>query len=141
WYYPLAGGAGGVGVATSGPVAAALTATTPASGVDAMSDRLLIFDLGASTFASLYDQPTGMYNSDLVGEHDGRMLMNLQGDGFLVVDVSNPAAPNGVRFVRTLGWANNIEFSGDDVYIASGYYGLQHFALTDAPALLATAMP
>ncbi|HVR63225.1 MAG TPA: beta-propeller domain-containing protein, partial [Polyangia bacterium] len=93
WYYPLAAGAGGVGVATSGPAkAAALTATTPASAVDAMSDRLLIFDLGAATFASLYDQPTGMYNSDLVGEHDGRMLMNLQGDGFLVVDVSNPAA-------------------------------------------------
>jgi hypothetical protein len=51
------------------------------------------------------------------------------------VDVSNPAAPSGVRFIRTLGWANNIEFAGSDVYIASGYYGMQQFNLGDAPAI------
>ncbi|HXI60771.1 MAG TPA: hypothetical protein VNO55_32145, partial [Polyangia bacterium] len=131
YYYPGGVGIGGGGV--GGPVRAGLTG--PAPTVDAMSDRLMMFDLAGGKFGSLYDQPTGMYNSDLVGQHDGRLLMNLQGDGFLVVDVSKPAAPIGVRFIRTLGWANNIEFAGSDVYVASGYYGMQQFNLGDAPVI------
>ncbi|HVR00727.1 MAG TPA: hypothetical protein VMT47_01220, partial [Polyangia bacterium] len=88
--------------------------------------------------ASLFDGATGMYGSDVVGVHEGRLLVNLPGDGFLVVDVSSPGAPVGVRFVRTLGWANNIEFAKQDVYVASGYFGVQHFGVGDAPALLLT---
>ena len=118
----------------AGPVTAGLSAPTPIA--DDSSDRFLTFDLSHGAFASLYDAPTGMYNSDLVGVHDGRLLMNLQGDGFLVVDVSDAGAPRGVRFVRTLGWANNIEFANDDVYVASGYFGVQHFGVRDAPALV-----
>jgi hypothetical protein len=117
-----------------GPARAALSAPAPVA--DDSSDRFLSFDLSQGKFASLYDAPTGMYNSDLVGVHDGRLLVNLQGDGFLVVDVNDPAAPFGVRFVRTLGWANNIEFAGQDVYVASGYFGIQHFGVGDAPALV-----
>ena len=129
YFYPISGG-GGI-VARPGGGVAALTSTA-----DPSSDRLMIYDLSAGKFGGLYDSPTGMYNSDLVGHHNGRLLMNLQGEGFLVVDLSKPAAPNGVRFVRTLGWANNIEFAGGDVYIASGYYGVQHFTLADPPSLL-----
>jgi hypothetical protein len=128
--YPVAGGVRGVG----GPVAAGLSAPAPVA--DDESDRLMAFDLSGGAFAPVYDAPTGMYNSDLVGVHAGRLLVNLQGDGFLVVDVAQPSQPRGVRFVRTLGWANNIEFTGSDVYVASGYFGVQHFGLGDPPALV-----
>jgi len=111
----------------------------PAPVTDDNSDRLMTFDLAGGAFASRYDGATGMYNSDLVGVHAGRLLVSLQGDGFLVVDVSDPAAPRGVRFVRTLGWAKNVEFAGSDVYVASGYFGIQHFGVGDAPSLLVTS--
>ncbi|HVZ74341.1 MAG TPA: beta-propeller domain-containing protein [Polyangia bacterium] len=133
--YPVAA-AGGVGVATADLVAGAPPAA-PAD--DADSDRLITFDLSGGKFASLYDAPTGMYNSDVVGVHDGRLLLSLSGDGFLVVDVADASKPRGVRFVRTLGWADNVEFAGNDVYVSSGYFGVQHFGVADAPALLPTA--
>ncbi len=135
YYYPV-GGVGG------GPIAADLRSSAlsvPAPIADDGSDRLMTFDLAGGTFASRFDGATGMYGSDLVGVHAGRLLVNLQGDGFLVVDVSNAAAPRGVRFVRTLGWAQNIEFAGKDVYVASGYFGIQHFGVDDAPALLVSS--
>ncbi|HVX97925.1 MAG TPA: beta-propeller domain-containing protein [Polyangia bacterium] len=133
YYYPVGGGGIATGVGGA-PTVSALSAPAPVA--DDASDRFLSFDLSGGRFRSLYDAPTGMYNSDLVGVHDGRLLVNLQGDGFLVVDVDDPAAPVGVRFVRTLGWANNIEFAGQDVYVASGYFGIQHFGVGDAPALI-----
>jgi hypothetical protein len=117
-----------------GPIAIGASLPTPVT--DDESDRLVAFDLSGGTFATKYDAPTGMYNSDLVGVHDGRLLVNLSGDGFLVVDVADPAAPRGVRFVRTLGWSQNVEFAGSDVYASSGYFGVQHFKTTDAPALI-----
>jgi hypothetical protein len=124
YYYPGRGGPVAIGASLPAPVA------------DDESDRLLAFDLSGGTFASVYDAATGMYNSDLVGVHDGRLLVNLSGDGFLVVDVADASAPRGVRFVRTLGWSQNVEFVDADVYVASGYFGVQHFRTTDAPALV-----
>src|SRR4029077_19563849 len=99
----------------------------------------MTFDLAGGQFATRFDGATGMYGSDLVGVHAGRLLMSPQGDGVLVVDVSNAAAPRGVRFVRTLGWAQNVEFAGSDVYVASGYFGVQNFGVGDAPALIITS--
>jgi hypothetical protein len=138
YFYPV-GGAGGGGVATPGSVAVGASALSSAApAVADASDHLLTFDLAGGRFASLYDAPTGMYGTDLVGVHGGRLLVNLQNDGFLVVDVSDAKAPRGVRFVRTLGWAENIEFAGADVYVSSGYFGVQHFGVGDAPVLLPT---
>jgi hypothetical protein len=137
YYYPVQGGGPvGIGVTSAGAVGAALTAPAPVA--DDSSDRLLIFDLSHGGFASLYDAPTGMYGSDLVGVHDGRLLVSLSSDGFLVVDVANPGTPVGVRFVPTNGWANNIEFAGGEVYVASGYYGVEHFSVTEKPVLVTT---
>lgn len=125
----------GVGVskgASSGPVA---LAATVAGEPDPASDRFLVFDLAGSSFSALYDQRTDMYSADIIGVHAGKLVVSLSGDGWLIVDVANPAAPSGLRFVRTLGWANAIEFAGDDAYIPSGYYGTQHFSLSSAPTL------
>jgi hypothetical protein len=137
YYYPVSG-VGGVGLGvTSGGAAGVSALSAPAPIADDSSDRLLAFDLSHGGFATLYDAPTGMYGSDLVGVHDGRLLVSLSG-GFLVVDVSNPAAPVGVRFVPTNGWANNIEFADGEVYVASGYYGVEHFSVTEQPVLVTT---
>jgi hypothetical protein len=92
-----------------------------------------------------------MYNVQLMGTNQGKLFVNLAGsgspyyydgsygygggDGILVVDVSTPAAPRGVRFLRTLGFATHIEFFGDDAYVASGYFGLSHLSLAAPPAI------
>ena len=87
-----------------------------------------------------YDQPTRMYNVQLMGTQKGKLFVNLTGnaatttrtaaggggDGILVVDVSNPAAPKGLRFLRTLGFATHVEFFDQDIYVASGHFGLSH---------------
>lgn len=107
------------------------SASTPSW--ETTSDRLMIFDLSNNTFATLYDQPTKAYNLSIMGANQGRLFLNLSGDGILAVDVSNPAQPTGAKFLRTLGWGSTMEAFGDDVYVASGYFGLDHMSLA-APA-------
>jgi hypothetical protein len=119
----------GVAVGASGGSAS----STPSW--ETTSDRLMIYDLSNDTFATLYDQPTKAYNLQIMGATQGRLFLNLSGDGILAVDVSNPAQPTGVQFLRTLGWANTMQAFGDDLYVASGYFGLNHLSLT-APATM-----
>jgi hypothetical protein len=57
------------------------------------TDRLQIFDLSQHTLRTVYDQPTGSFGLQLMGTYQGRLFVNLQGDGVLVVDVDNPAKP------------------------------------------------
>jgi len=131
-YGPVAVASGG-GVASSGGSAV----STPAPGWETTSDRLMIFDLSNDTFATLYDQPTKAYNLYIMGANQGRLFLNLSGDGILAVDVSNPAQPTGAKFLRTLGWGSTMEAFGDDLYVASGYFGLDHMSLA-APADMPT---
>jgi hypothetical protein len=129
-YYGYYYGNGVVGgVASSG----GSSASTPSW--ETTSDRLMIFDLSNDTFATLYDQPTKAYNLYIMGAKNGRLFLNLSGDGILAVDVSNPAQPTGARFLRTLEWGSTMEAFGDDLYVASGYFGLDHMSLT-APAAM-----
>jgi hypothetical protein len=95
------------------------------------SDRFLVFDLAKNKLTSAYDQPTKAYNISPIGVNQGRMFVNLRGDGILVVDVSQATAPIGVQFLRTLGYATHLEAFGEDVYVASGYFGLSHLRLDD----------
>ncbi|MGB8295517.1 MAG: beta-propeller domain-containing protein [Polyangia bacterium] len=125
WGYGMVEGPGGGVVANSGGTSTPDWTTT--------SDRLMIYDLSNDTFAALYDQPTKAYNLQIMGAKQGRLFLNLSGDGILAVDVSNPAQPTGVQFLRTLGWANTMQAFGNDLYVASGYFGLNHMSLT-APA-------
>jgi hypothetical protein len=96
---------------------------------ESTSDRLMIFDVGAGRLASLYDQPTRTYGVQLMGMHQGRLFVSLPGDGVLAANVSDPARPQGVTFLRTLGWGSGIEFSGNDAYVASGNFGVFHLDL------------
>jgi hypothetical protein len=99
------------------------------------SDRLMILDLGAGKLTTVYDQPTKAYDLQLVGVHKGRLFAQLPRDGVLVIDVSDPARPRGVQFLRTLGWASSVEFAGDDVYVSAGHFGIFHMSLTAPPQL------
>jgi hypothetical protein len=146
---------GGTGVAvpptaTAGPAVGALLADPAPPSWETTSDRLMIFDLAAGKLEPIYDQPTRMYNMQLMGTHQGKLFVNLAGtpgyyydpfgyggggDGILVVDIADPTAPKGVRFLRTLGFATHIEFFGDDVYVAAGHFGLFHTNLTSAPEI------
>ena len=37
-----------------------------------------------------------------------------------------------------VGYATHLESFGDDVYVASGYFGTEHMSLNDPPTFLAT---
>jgi hypothetical protein len=102
---------------------------------ESTSDRLMIFGLSARTLHSLYDQPTRTYGVQLMGMHQGHLYVNLPGDGVLVTDVTNPAHPQGLKFMRTLGYASQIEFAGNDGYVPSGYFGVFHLDL-NAPSVI-----
>jgi hypothetical protein len=129
----------GGGIAVDSPAGVASSGGSSAStpSWQTTSDRLMIFDLSNDSFASLYDQPTKAYNLQIMGANSGRLFLNLSGDGILSVDVSNPAQPIGDQFLRTLGWANSMEAFGNDLYVASGYFGLDHMSLS-APAAIPT---
>ena len=133
YYYGYGNYGGGIAVPAGGGVAGSGSSSTP--DWQTTSDRLMIFDLSNDTFATLYDQPTKAYNLQIMGAKRGRLFLNLSGDGVLAVDVSTPTQPTGVNFLRTLGWASSMQAFGDDLYVASGYFGLNHMSLT-APAAI-----
>jgi hypothetical protein len=92
-------------------------------------------DVSQNRLDTAHDQPTKAYYLRIMGTQKNRAFLNLQGDGIVVVDISNPAAPTGVTFLRTLGYATHLESFGDDVYLASGYFGIDHLSLLDPPNL------
>lgn len=105
---------------------------------ESTSDRLMIFDTSAGTLAALYNEPTRTYGVQLMGTHAGKLFLNLPGDGVLMADVSNPAAPQGQRFMRTLGYSSSLEFADQDAYQASGNFGIFDMNLA-APGKLPAA--
>ncbi|HEX7509448.1 MAG TPA: beta-propeller domain-containing protein [Polyangia bacterium] len=102
------------------------------------SDHFMVFDLSANRLDLAYDQPTKAYYLRIMGTQKDRAFLNLQGDGIVVVDIAKPTAPKPIRFLRTLGYATHLESFGDDVYVASGYFGTEHMSLKDPPTFLAT---
>ncbi len=110
-------------------------ATTDAD-VNDRSDRFMIFDLSKLKLSKVYDRPTATYNMQLMGTYQGKLFVNLQGDGVLVVDASDVAAPKGVQFMRTLGYASHIEFAGDSAYVAARHFGVYQMKLA-TPSLIA----
>ncbi len=105
------------------------------------SDRLMIFDLSADRLDLAYDQPTNAYYMQIMGTQKGRAFLHLQADGIVVVDIAKPASPAPVRFLRTLGYATHLDSFGDDIYVASGYFGLEHMSLSEPASILASTEP
>jgi hypothetical protein len=100
---------------------------------EATSARLLLLDMSQNRLDVSYDQPTKAASLTVMGTQKNRAFLNLPGDGIVVVDTSNPTAPIGVTFLRTLGYATHLESFGDDVYVASGFFGIDHLSLLDPP--------
>ena len=112
---PVSGGSAG----SSGSATADAGTASP---VDT-SDHLAIIDMSEGKLALTYDQPTELTNLDLMGVRGNNLFVNLQGDGILVVDVTNPSDPKGLSFSRTLGSPSGIEFAGTSAYVPADYYG------------------
>jgi hypothetical protein len=123
------------GVATSGDTGGASGGTTTTAPAPDLSDHLAIIDMSQGTLTTTYDQPTELYNLDLMGVQQNKLFVNLQGDGILVVDVTSSSAPKGVSFYRTLGYASGIEFAGTSAYVPADYYGTYHIDM-NAPGNL-----
>ena len=120
------GSTGGRGVtSSSGSTGTGTTDSTPDT-----SDHLAIIDMSQRKLTMTYDQPTELYNLDLMGVQQNKLFVNLQGDGILVVDVTSTSAPKGVSFYRTLGYASGIEFAGTSVYVPADYYGTYHIDMS-----------
>jgi len=124
WGYVLVDApSGGAGVAVGGAV-------DLGTSTGDTSDRLTVLDLSAGRLAVTYDEPTGLDNLDLMGVAQDKLFVNLQGDGILLVDVGDPAAPEPLSFLRTLGWASGVELAGTSAYIPAYYYGTYRIDLT-----------
>jgi hypothetical protein len=109
--------------------------TTTNPSWEMTSARLILMDLSHNRLDVSYDQPTKASSLTLMGTQKDRAFINLPGDGIVVVDTAKPTAPIGVRFLRTLGYATHLESFGDDVYVASGFFGVDHLSLLDPPNL------
>ena len=94
-----------------------------------VSDQLMIFDLSGLTLAKKYSEPTGTYQVRLMGTYQGKLFLNIPGDGILVVDVSDMTAPKGLQFARTLGYTTHIEFVNDRALLSAGYFGIYEIDL------------
>jgi len=112
-----------------------------ATSDDQASDRFILFDLSADRLDLTYDQPTNAYDVRIMAAQQNRVFMNLPGDGIVAIDVAQPMAPTPIRFLRTLGYATHMETFGDDVYLASGYFGLEHMSLTEPATITASVQP
>jgi hypothetical protein len=132
YYYGLATPGMVGGVATSSGAGGAGGGTTAAVDAIDTSDHLVVVDMSQRTLAVAYDQPTELTNLDLMGVSQNKLFVNLTGDGILVVDVANAAAPKGLSFYRTLGYASGIEFVGTSAYVPANYYGTYHIDMTAA---------
>lgn len=108
---------------------------------DQASDRLVVFDLTEDRLDLAYDQPINAYDVRIMAAQKGRVFMSLPGDGIVVVDTAQPTLPKPIRFLRTLGYATHLEALGDDIYVASGYFGLDHMSLTEPPTIVASVEP
>jgi hypothetical protein len=127
-YYPAAVG-GGVAVDTAAGAGGTADIPIPAAPVDT-SDHLAIVDMAQGKLALAYDLPTGLANLEPMGVHENKLFANLPGDGILVIDVANPAAPKGQSFYRILGWPSGIEFAGGNAYLPAWNYGTYRIDLT-----------
>ncbi len=96
------------------------------------SDTLSIFDLSKNTFAEKFSQATRTSNMQLSGVQNNRLFIQLPGEGLLIADVADASAPKALHFERTLGWAQNVELSGDYAFIASGHFGIYQVSLNKA---------
>jgi hypothetical protein len=127
-------------LATARPYFDSYTAANSAPD-DLASDHFMVFDLSADRLDLTYDQPTDAYDVRIMAVQKGRAFVNLPGDGIVAIDTSQPLLPKPVRFLRTLGYATHLESFGDDIYVASGYFGLEHMSLTEVPTISASASP
>ena len=106
---------------------------------ESTSDRLLIFNVGGNGFASLYDQPTRTYGVQLMGMHQGKLFVACRTTACSPRTSTDPAHPQSLKFLRTLGWASHLGFNGNDAYVAAGSFGVFNLNLA-APSVIATGM-
>ncbi|MCC6749102.1 MAG: beta-propeller domain-containing protein [Deltaproteobacteria bacterium] len=92
-------------------------------------DHLLAFDLSALKLDLKSTSALGTWGASLVGFRQSRLFVLLPGTGLLVTDTSQLAAPRGISFTPTLGWATHLLLAKDRAYLAAGHYGVVELPL------------
>lgn len=126
------------GSATPVDVAPGGGSISSSSASSTASNTLLVLDLSQGLLTQRYSGDFGFaFSTQLMGLYGERLFVNLTGDGVLVVDVSKLDAPVGVNFLRTLGWATHLAFTGSWAFVASGNFGVYELDLSAPPTVLA----
>jgi hypothetical protein len=99
-------------------------------------DRLLLFDLSRRTLDLAQQVTLDTTYTSLVGVHAKKLVLDLYGDGLLLLDTKDPANLEGLGFARTLGWVTHIAFAADKMFTAAGHFGVFEIDLAD-PGLFA----
>lgn len=127
------------GVASSDSAEGTTSDSSSEPSWEELSDQLMIFDLSQFKMQRAYAEPTATYSMQLMGTYQGKLFINLAGDGMLVVDASDPAQPKGQQFMRTLGYTTNLEFADNTAYVAAGYFGIYQLDLRSSPNIAEVA--
>jgi hypothetical protein len=137
WGYGRGGLDDGIAVGGIAPGVAAFgqTVDAPADAWQDYSDHVMVFDLSKGKLSRTFDRATATVGVRFMGINRNHLFLNLPGDGILALDISNPDAPSGRQFLRTLGYASYIEFAGNTAYIASGNFGIQTMTLVGPKVL------
>lgn len=117
------------GVSSTGTADVSQSTTTDSS------NSLLVLDLSQDKLTKRFAGSLGVAYPQLMGLYGNRLFVSLPGDGVLVVDVTSLDAPLGVNFLRTLGWATHLAFTGSRAFVASGYFGVFELDLSGAPTI------
>ena len=88
------------------------------------TDHLTIFELGQQKLARGFDDTLGVSGFSVMGSDGSRLFLSLYNAGVLVLDATDPLRPNGVAFLRTLGWGSHLELSGNTMFVAAGQFGV-----------------
>jgi hypothetical protein len=92
-------------------------------------DELRIFDLWQKKLSETFATTLGSQSMEMMGAAQGRLFVNLPGDGVLMLDVTDPARPSARAFVRTLGYTTGFETSSTHALVAAGFYGVHQVSL------------
>jgi hypothetical protein len=98
-------------------------------------DELSIFKINFFKLQKVFSESLGTEYVELMGTHQGHLFLNMPSDGILAVNVTNPAKPYGEHFLRTVGYATQVEFAGNTAYVPAGHYGIYELDLSGGAKL------
>jgi len=93
-------------------------------------EHLTVLEVEGDALVASYNDDLKTQGARILTVAEDALFLDLEGNGVVVVDVSDPSKPVPRTFLRTMGWLNSILVQEDFAYIPAGLYGLYTFSHT-----------